>query len=129
MLLLFGAVGMAFSQSASPDRGRPPISIASAAQPQRGTLEDDFAGMSFTDDQQQQINKIRQETAARRDVVSKDTKLTADQKDAMIVGYSRMEYVAIFKVLTPEQQKQVRMKISARHAADQVARKKQSPSR
>jgi len=64
MLLLFGAVGMAFSQSASPDRGRPPISIASAAQPQRGTLEDDFAGMSFTDDQQQQINKIRQETAA-----------------------------------------------------------------
>ena len=45
----------------------------------------------------------------------------------MLLGYTRMEYGEMFKVLTPEQQKQVRQKIHARRAADQAARQKQNP--
>jgi len=127
--LLFAASGLALTQSASPAPARPPISASSSAQPQRGTPENDFAGLTFTDDQQKEIDRIRQEFASHRDLVKNDEKLTADQKDAMLAGYTRLENNSIFNVLTPEQQKQVREKVHARHAAEQAARKKPLPPR
>jgi len=63
----------------------------------------------------------------RRDAVVKDEKLTADQRDAMLEGYERMERGQVFKLLTTEQRKEVRERIRARHAAEQVEQKKQSP--
>jgi len=107
----------------------PPVStkkMASAGvQPKKASsLEDDFAGLNYTDEQKAQIEKIRQDTKAREQNVKNDDKLTADQKDAMLVGYSRMQYGMMYKVLTPEQKRQVQQKIRARRAAEQAAPKK-----
>jgi Spy/CpxP family protein refolding chaperone len=88
---------------------------------------DDFEGLDYTDDQKAQIAKIRQEADAKKAVVAKDDKLTPDQKDAMVVGYTRLEYGQIYRALTPAQQKVVRQRINARKAADQGAKKPQHP--
>jgi len=51
-------------------------------------------------------------------------KYTDDQKDAMLQGYRRLERSQVFKLLTPEQQREVRKRISARRAAEQEKKKK-----
>jgi Spy/CpxP family protein refolding chaperone len=86
-----------------------------------------FQGLEYTPEQKAQIDKIHQDAETKKAAVTKDEKLTQDQKDAMIVGFTHLEYSSIFKVLTPEQQKQVREKIRARKAANQAAQKKQAP--
>jgi Spy/CpxP family protein refolding chaperone len=91
-------------------------------------LADDFAGLDLTDDQKAQIANIHQGSAARKAVVAKDQKLDSDQKDAMILGYTRMEYGQIFKVLTPIQQKLVRKRMQDRRVAEQAAHQKQKPT-
>lgn len=87
--------------------------------PPGDALADAFAGLKYTDEQKEAIKKIRQETASHKDVVRKDTKLNADQKDAMLSGYDRLEYSYIYKVLTPDQRKQVQLKLHPHQAADQ----------
>jgi Spy/CpxP family protein refolding chaperone len=62
-------------------------------------------------------------------VVARDQKLTADQKDAMLLGYTRMESGRIYKVLTPEQRKEVNQRIRARRAAEQATQQKQPPAK
>lgn len=86
---------------------------------------DDFAGLNYTSGQKAEIDKIHQETESHKAVVARDETLTADQKNSMILGYTRMEYGLIYKVLLPEQQKQVRQKIIARRAADRADQQKQ----
>jgi len=44
----------------------------------------------------------------------------------MLEGYRRLERGQVFKLLTPEQQREVRKKISARRAAEQEKKKKPS---
>jgi Spy/CpxP family protein refolding chaperone len=90
------------------------------------TKADDFAGLNLTDDQKAKIDQVHQNMKTRRDAVVKDEKLTADQRDAMLEGYERMERGQVFELLTTEQRKEVRERIRARHAAEQVAQKKQS---
>ena len=80
----------------------------------------DFAGLNYTDEQKTEIDKIRRDTATHKDAVEKDDKLTSDQKDAMLLGYTRLEYGFIYKLLTPEQRRQVRNKILARRAANKA---------
>ena len=63
------------------------------------------------------------------DAVVKDEKLAAEQRDAMVAGYQRMERSQVFKVLTTQQQKEVLKRVRARHAAEQEEQKKQSPPR
>ena len=87
---------------------------------------DDFAGLKYTDEQKEKIQEIHQNFKSRMDDVVKDKKLTADQRDAMLEGYVRMERGQVFNLLTPEQQKEVRERIRARRVAEQEA-KKQSP--
>ena len=82
-------------------------------------LADAFAGLTYTDEQKEVIKKIRQETASHKDAVMKDPKLNADQKDAMLSGYDRIEYGNIYKVLTPDQRKQVQLKLHPHQGADQ----------
>jgi Spy/CpxP family protein refolding chaperone len=88
-------------------------------------LSDDFDGLTFTNEQKAEIDQIYQEMKPRMDNVVKDEMLTSDQKGAMLDGYRRMEQRQIFAVLTPDQQKEVRKKINARHAAEQEKKKRQ----
>ncbi len=87
----------------------------------------DFAGLTLSDEQKAQVAKIHEESNSHRELVAKDTKMGPEQKDAMISGYTRLEYGQIFRVLTPEQQRQVRQKIAARKAAEQAKQKKRPP--
>jgi Spy/CpxP family protein refolding chaperone len=90
-------------------------------------LAEDFKGLTFTDDQKTQIDQIRQDMGKRKAIVSKDAKLTQDQRDAMMQGYSRLEYGQIYKVLTPEQRREVHRNSAARQAASQPGPRKPHP--
>ena len=79
--------------------------------------EDDFAGLTYTDEQKAKIDKIRETAKMRADAIKRDEKLNPDQKQAMLDGYRRMEIKEMFGVLTPEQQAEVRKKALARRNA------------
>lgn len=74
-------------------------------------MEDNFAGLDLSDEQKTEIAKIRQVTEERKAIVVKSATLNQDQKDAMITGYTRLQYSQMFRVLTPTQQKVVRKRI------------------
>jgi Spy/CpxP family protein refolding chaperone len=78
---------------------------------------DDFEGLKYSDDQQAKIRLIRQDGELRRDAVVKDQKLSSEQKQAMLQGLQRIERGQVYKVLTPEQQAEVRKRIIGRQAA------------
>ena len=86
---------------------------------------DYFAGLKFTDDQQPKIDEVRRNMKLRTDAVANDPKLDAEQKGAMLAGLRRMENGQIFKLLSPEQQKEVREKIRAQRAGPQGAKEEQ----
>jgi Spy/CpxP family protein refolding chaperone len=120
LVCLHAGPGSVWAQSSSPAAVQHRnIASAGAQQKKASNPEDDFAGLKYTDEQKAEIEKIRQDTKSRKDTVVNDAKLTADQKDAMLVGYKRLEYGRIYSVLTPEQKKQVRDNIHSRRAADQ----------
>lgn len=83
---------------------------------------DDFAGLNYTDDQKARINQIHEDFKARMDKVIKDEELSPEQKGAMLQGFQHMERGEVYKVLTREQQVEVRNRILARRAE---ARKEQ----
>jgi Spy/CpxP family protein refolding chaperone len=112
----------AVSEAQTPTPAAPGSQAESPSSP-----ADYFQGLEYTPEQKVQIDKIHQDAETKKAAVTKDEKLTQDQKDAMIVGFTHLEYSSIFKLLTPEQQRQVREKIRARKAANQAAQKKQAP--
>ncbi|PYU40291.1 MAG: hypothetical protein DMG53_23195 [Acidobacteria bacterium] len=125
-LLLCAAPGLTRAQGSPP---RPPQThkASPAARPKNDAQPtDDFAGLKYTDDQKEKIDQIHQDMKSRMDLVVKDEKLSPDQKEAMLEGYRRLERGQVFKLLTPEQQREVRKKISARRAAEQEKKKKPS---
>jgi hypothetical protein len=83
--------------------------------------------LKFTEDQKAKIDQIHQNMKSNLDAVVKDKDLNEDQKEAMLEGFRRMERGQVFKVLTPEQQTEVRKRVLARHAAEQQEHKKQQP--
>lgn len=103
--------------------------LVPGAQPKKDSSpQDDFDGLNYTDEQRAEINKIHRETESNKSAVVNDEKLTSDQKNAMLLGYTRMEYGRMFRTLSTEQQRKVRKRILARRAADQqVAQRKQPP--
>jgi len=122
-LLLCAAPGLTRAQGSPP---RPPQThkASPAARPKNDAQPtDDFAGLKYTDEK---IDQIHQDMKSRMDLVVKDEKLSPDQKEAMLEGYRRLERGQVFKLLTPEQQREVRKKISARRAAEQEKKKKPS---
>lgn len=137
ILCAFAAPRLALAQNAAPAGGPPPTiaappsTIAAAPAPQSSQrarqATDLFAGLNYTDDQKAKINEIRQNTKAHMDVVIKDDKLDSYQKQAMVQGFQRLEAGEIFKILTPEQQKEVRKKLTARRAAERDQPKPQQP--
>ena len=72
--------------------------------------------MTLTDDQTTKIDHIR-DTKSRLAAVTNDDKLGPEVKEAMLVGFQRIENSKIFEVLTPEQQREVRKRQSAWRAA------------
>jgi Spy/CpxP family protein refolding chaperone len=120
LFFLCAMPGRTRAQSAPP---APVPTPPKAIRPTRMTKEtgpmDDFAGLNFTDDQKERINKIHEDFKARLDAVIKDDKLNPDQKGAMLQGFQRMERGEVYKVLTREQQAEVRKRILARRAAAQ----------
>jgi hypothetical protein len=82
--------------------------------------------LTFTPEQQAKIRRIHQDFKSRREAVVQDDKLSADQKQAMMEGFHRLENGEVFKVLTPDQQKQIRESAAARRTADKAAQEKQA---
>jgi hypothetical protein len=129
-IFLSVAPGLAVEQNALPITVQTPKSPRPGVQPNKDTPPlDDFAGLNYTAEQKAKLDQIHRDTELRKAAVVNDQKLNEDQKNGMLVGYSRMEYSESFKVLSPEQQKQVRQRLLARKAADQAAQKKQQPGR
>ena len=122
LLLLLVAPGLVGSQSNSSEAPATPHPASPAAPPKRDTHPvDDFAGLTFTDDQKAKIAQIRQNAKLRREAVVKNEKLTQGQKDVTLERLQSLENSEIFKVLAPDQQAEVRKRIMARHAAEQQA--------
>jgi Spy/CpxP family protein refolding chaperone len=126
-ILLCAAPGLTRARMAPSGPAQAPKMASPAAQTKDAAPPDDFAGLNYTDEQKAEIEKIHLDTRKRGEAVAKDVKLSADQKDAMLLGYTRIEYGRIYEVLSPDQKKQVNQKIRARRAADDAARTKQQP--
>jgi hypothetical protein len=124
---LCAAPGLTRAQSSPPSPAPTPRKTSPAARPKKNTPPpDDFAGFQYTDEQQARIDQIHQDVKSRRDAVVKDEKLTAEQRDAMLAGYQRMERSQVYKVLNSQQRKEVLRRIRARQAAEQAEQNKQS---
>jgi len=121
LMLLPAAPASARAESAPQEAMRVPTPASTAPLLKVESLPDYFAGLNYTDDQKAEIAQIRHNIDTRRGAVAKDDRLTQDQKDAMILGYTHLENGEIFKVLTPEQRRQVRQRL-------QAAQKKQRPA-
>jgi hypothetical protein len=130
IFLLCAAPASTRAQSGQPaPMQAPPKTSAVARAKHDARATDYFAGLTFAKDQQAKMDELHQNMKARMDAVVKDQKLNADQKAAMLAGFQRMENRQAFKLLTPEQQKVVRDRIRAEHAADHVETKKQPAPR
>jgi len=122
LLLLLVAPGLVGSQSNSSEAPATSHPASPAAPQKRDTRPiDDFAGLTFTDDQKAKIAQIRQNAKLRSEVVVKNERLTQGQKDVTLERLQSLENSEIFKVLAPDQQAEVRKRIMARHAAEQQA--------
>ena len=124
LLLLFAPSRLVGSQSNSSGAPATPHPALPAAPAKTDTRPiDDFAGLTLTDDQKTKIIQIRQNAKLRREAVVKDERLTQDRKDRMLEVLQRIEISAIFKVLTPDQQAEVRKRMMARRGAEQQGQK------
>jgi Spy/CpxP family protein refolding chaperone len=127
IILLLAATGSARAQNAKPVAVPAPNEALPGAQPRSShSLADDFSGLNYTDEQKAQIDKIHRDEQSQKEAVAKDAKLTADQKDAFIEGYTRLEYGQIFRMLTPEQRRQARQKMLAQRTSNLVVPGKQA---
>jgi Spy/CpxP family protein refolding chaperone len=123
---LSASPGLTRAQSSPPSLVQTPHAASPAAQPKKGAPSTDvYAGLQFTDDQKAKIGQIHQNIKSRMDAVAKGEKLSEDQKQAMLEGYRRIENGEIFKVLTPEQQEEVRKRVHALRAAKQQEQQKE----
>ena len=123
-LFLFAVQGQARAYTTPAGGAQTPTPAIAGSQAESSSNPAEyFEGLEYTPEQKALIDKIQHDAEMRKQVVVKDQKLDQDQKDAMLAGYTKLEYGAIFKVLTPEQQRQVREKVKA-HQAEM---KKNSP--
>jgi hypothetical protein len=119
-VFLYVAPGLSGAQSTPPSPVQAPHTASPVVRPRKVTPPpDDFAGLKFTAEQKAKIDEIQKNMKPRMDTVAKDEKLSSEQKGAMLDGYRRMERAQVYKVLTPEQQLEVRKKMLAERAAQQ----------
>ena len=124
-LFLFFVAGLARAYTTPAGGAQTPTPAIAGSQAESSSNPAEyFEGLEYTPEQKAQIDKIQKDAEMRKAAVAKDDKLDQDQKNAMLNGFTHLEYGAIFKVLTPEQQRQVREKVRAH----QAAMKKNSPT-
>jgi len=129
-LFLCWAPGLIRAQENAPAPARTPHLSSPAAGPKKDTHQpDDFAGLTYTAEQQAKIEQIRQTAKQRMDAVKEDEKLAPEVKQAMLDGYQRIEINELYQVLTPEQQKEVRKKALARSNALRQAEQQKKQNR
>jgi Spy/CpxP family protein refolding chaperone len=119
LFLLFTIPALAGTDNKPLASDQDPHLAPQATRPSRQAArdEDDFAGLTLTAEQKAKIDQIHKDMITRMDIVAKDPASSADQKEAMLVGYARMERNQIFQILTPEQKAEVHKKIIARRTA------------
>ena len=110
---------LTLAQSAPPAPVQTPLNTTRPIRTKKPGPMDDFAGLNYTDDQKARINQIHEDFKARMDKVVQDDKLSPEQKGAMLQGFQHMERGEVYKVLTREQQIEVRKRILARHTEAQ----------
>ena len=120
LFLACAAPGLNRAQSSPPRPVPSPPKVSPAAGPKGDASQTGvFAELKLTDEQKARIDEIHRIMTSRMDVVIKDEKLNADQKEAMIQGYQHMENTQAFEVLTPSQRREFREKTLVRSAAQQ----------
>src|SRR6516164_1201774 len=121
VLFLFAVPGPAFGQSSPLSEPPHPPMRSAAAPPRNATAPPDLLeGLTLTDDQQVKIDQIREDTRSRIAAVTagaNDKKLSPEAANAMLQGLQRIENGKILEVLTPEQQQEVRRRLSAWRAS------------
>ena len=128
-LLLLVAPGLVGSQSNSSEAPATPRPASPAAPPKGDARSnDDFAGLTLTDDQKAKIAQIRQNAKLRREAVAQNEKLSQGQKEVTLEGLQRIESSEIFRLLTPDQQAEVRKRMMARRAAEQQVQQPSKPA-
>ena len=129
LILLSVVSGMADTTNAPSNTAQNRKPARSVAQTKADSLPaNDFDGLDYTEEQKAALSKIHHEIESNKAAVVKDDKLNEDQKNAMLLGYTRMEYGRTYQVLNPAQQKKVRQRMLARKAADKPVRKPQPPA-
>ncbi len=89
---------------------------------------DDFTDLTYSPDQKARIEQIRESSRTRMHDVAVDTKLSPEQRGAMIDGIQRLERFDVYKLLTAEQQADVRKRAAARREAAQREKQRQAGS-
>jgi Spy/CpxP family protein refolding chaperone len=124
-LALSFAPGVTRAQSSQPPAQDQSQATPSAPPQQEGRKHGAMAGLNLTDDQKVQMNKIHESTKTQVDAVTKDESLTADQKAAKIRQLRRGARTQMVKLLTPEQQQQMKANMQQMRASH---RQQQPPS-
>lgn len=84
-------------------------------------------GLNLTDDQKAEMKKIHESTKAQLDAVNKDESLTADQKKAKVHQLRHVARTQMVKLLTPEQQQQMRANVRGLRASRREKQQQQPP--
>ena len=116
MLAASSLVGSQSNSSAAPATPHPPSPAASA---KGDTLP--LVGLKLTDDQKTKIAQIRQNAESRKEAIIKNDALTQDRKETILQRLHRMEKSEVFRVLTPDQQKELQKRIMDQRATAQQA--------
>jgi hypothetical protein len=128
LFFLYVAPAMTLSQAPSPPPVQVPQKTSPLARPKREPSPPDvFAGLTYTEEQKAKIAEIHQSFKARLDAVAKDDKLSPEQREAMVQGFQLMERREVYKVLTMEQQREVRKRIAAERGAARAESQKRQP--
>jgi len=121
-LCLYAAPNRVLGQSSAP-AGAPHPLMKSAVAPTHSSPPELLAGLTLTDDQKAKIAQVRENTKSRLADVANDKKLSPEAASAMFQGLQRIENGKIFEVLTPDQQVEVRRRMAAWRASEQLHRR------
>ena len=122
-LALSFAPGISRAQSSA----QPPAQDQSQPAQHEGRMHGAMKGLNLTDDQKAGMKKIHESTKAQLDAVNKDESLTVDQKEAKIHQLRHGARLQMVKLLTPEQQQQMRANVRALRASRREKQQQQQP--
>jgi Spy/CpxP family protein refolding chaperone len=127
-LALSFAPGISHAQSGSQPPAQDQSQAAPAApQQHEGRMHGAMKGLNLTDDQKAEMKKIHESTKSQLDGVKKDESLTADQKEMKIHQLRHSARMQMVKLLTPEQQQQMRANVRALRASRREKHQRQQP--